>query len=313
VLIGVSGPGSLSSTVKSTYVLALQRELQATGENAAYTEIGSAFTAAHSISPAERTTLISVVSEISYLSGPAPGDTNAPPAEDDLAYRVGQLQAAALDAVDPPSVQATLDSETETAGFGEPPADPGALDKDLGELGTEEHEEDATAEHVNHAAELAAAAIAATIHIPGIGSSELVQVLQEYLSGLVEGSRLKDVFAAWAMHLVPSTPQVPADNLVIPDPKRLEATAQAELAAEQTSKGITTDESDPSTPSNPAEAAVYLADQTTRITQGSTTCAQCGPQPAPDYNDDQPPPDDELPAPDDQNPPPDDDVHPADG
>jgi len=313
VLIGLSGPGSLNSTVKSTYVLALQRELEATGENAAYMEISSAFTAPHSMSPADQTILISLVSEISYLSGPAPGDTNAPSAEDDLAYRVGQLQAAAIDAADPPSVQSTLDSETETAGFGEPAADPGTLDKDLGELSTEEHEEDAAAEHVDHAADLATAAIAAAIQIPGIGSSELVQVLQEYLSGLVEGSRLKDVFAAWAMHLVSSTPQVPADNLVIPDPKRLEAAVQAELAAEQTSKGLTTDESDPSAPSNPAEAAVYLADQSTQLTQGSTTCAQCGPQPALDYDGGQPPPDDQFPAPDDQNPPPDDDVHPADG
>jgi hypothetical protein len=78
---------------------------------------------------------------------------------------VGELQAAAIDATAPPSVQAEVGSNAARAGFDEPADDPGALDKDLGELNAEEQEGEETAERVEHAAELAVAAIAATIQL----------------------------------------------------------------------------------------------------------------------------------------------------
>jgi hypothetical protein len=70
----------------------------------------------------------------------------------------------------------------------------------------------------DQAGELAAAAVAAAIQVPGLGDHELVQILTEYLSGLVESGPIKDTFASWARRLAARAAPPPAGRPVVPPP-----------------------------------------------------------------------------------------------
>jgi hypothetical protein len=252
-------------------------------------------------------TLTAMVRQIHLVSGPPTGDDDATSAEEDLARRMGQLQANALGLTAPWAVREAAVAAAEAAGLGEPAPDVSDLAERLGEVDGKEHEDDAVAERVDHAAELAAAAVATMIQIPGIGDSEVVQVIREYLSGLIEGSPLKDVFAAWATRLTSRTAgQSPPDagQLVVPDPDQLEAAASTELATERDSAGLSDSAgTDPGTQTEPAiAAAVYLANQARLVAEGSTSCYECVPSPGspdqpaePDQDHPQEPPDEPLP------------------
>ncbi len=71
--------------------------------------------------------------------------------------------------------------------------------------------------------ELQGDALAAALHIPRIGELEVVQVIAEYLGGLVENSPLKDVLADWAGRFTGAHAPPPAEETVVPDPARLKA------------------------------------------------------------------------------------------
>jgi hypothetical protein len=71
--------------------VALQRDLEAEGELAAYSEIGKVFR-----QQAHFTALADIVTEIHDDDTAPPGDHDATSAEDHLAYGLGQLQAQAL-------------------------------------------------------------------------------------------------------------------------------------------------------------------------------------------------------------------------
>jgi hypothetical protein len=106
------------------------------------------------------------------------------------------------------------------------------------------------------------------------------------------------------MGLTAPSRQVAAEQLVVPDPERLDVTAEAELTQERTEKGLGADLPDPAVPADPARAAVYLTSQARLVAQGSTTCADCAPAPASVNEPGQLPPDDENPPPDEEKPPP---------
>ncbi len=98
---------------------------------------------------------------------------------------------------------------------------------------------------VEDAADLAAKLVASTISVPSVSDNEAFQVVREYLSGLIEGSRLTDAVAAWLHHLPGAAPAPAPDAQVNPDPARLEAAASATLSAVTTEQGMDDPVTDP--------------------------------------------------------------------
>ena len=105
----------------------------------------------------------------------------------------------------------------------------------------------------------------------------MVQIVREYLGGLIEESPLKDVFAGWTERLAGRVrpPDVPA--LVVPQPLKLatEALLTQLNEAEKDHFAATL----PSTEHESAvDAAVDMANQTRFLSEGGTgPCAGCAP------------------------------------
>lgn len=290
-LVALATPSALGPTLQrrlaAAYTVALQRRFEAQGELDAYTQIRRQFSGAAASQP-----LVQVVTEIHDDSPPPPGDDDATTTEDQLAQRIGAVQAttlglrnaqALIDADAATAKQAGLDTSVD----GEPD-----LVHRLGVVEAQDQTDDEAQSNAEQAGDLAAKAIASTISIANVGGNETFQIVQEYLSGLVEESSLKDTFAEWAERLAGGGEPPDADAVVIPEPGKLEHAAYKELASEFAAEGEAGEISDDQAVSNalnesPISAAVILASQSLQVSSGS--CAACTPS-APD---DEPP---ELPS-----------------
>ena len=281
VLVAAAGPASvfpvLRGQLAARYAVAYQRQLEAAGEQAAYAEISGQFTAAR----ANRVVLTDMVEKIHAIDHPRPGDGHATGTETDIARRVGELQAATLLATGQESVAAeepvaaSQQGAAATAGFTGPIRDAPDLRTRTTKLDDQDKKEDAARKRAEQAADLAAATVANLLSIPDIGSNEVVQVVREYLSGLVEESPLKDVFAAWTERLAGAVRPPDAETLVVPEPQKLATEALlAQLKAEENDHFATTL---PSTAHEGAlDAAVDLANQARYLSEGgSGPCAGC--------------------------------------
>jgi hypothetical protein len=211
VFVAVAAPAVVTPLLRSQasarYAVALQRELEAARVLAVYTWIR------HDLKPgAENGDVLPVMVRTIYGIGHLSAGDVATHTEADLAQRLGYLQETTLGLPAPPQAPET--------GRNDGPS----LEDDLATLDTAEQAGDATAKRAGRIGEYLAAAIASTI--PSIGDHEVVKFVREYLSGLVEESPLKDVFAAWSWRRIrlPS-----ADTIVVPDAARLEEAASAEL------------------------------------------------------------------------------------
>jgi hypothetical protein len=95
VLVALAAPPTLGTTLQrrlaAAYTVSLQRRFEAQGELDAYTQIRRQFTGAAASQP-----LVQVVTEIHDDSPPPPGDDDATTTEDQLAQRVGAVQATTL-------------------------------------------------------------------------------------------------------------------------------------------------------------------------------------------------------------------------
>jgi hypothetical protein len=242
LLIGLTGQVAVAPVLRARlddrYALTLADQDQAREELAAYLQIPPEFTGPPSQqSLAPLAGLVATIEQVGNV-----------PTELDLARRLGVLEAATV---------ATPPEPAETAG----PAPAGDRDEQLGELDTEEKHDDDVKEQVDQAAELAASAVAQALRIPRIGDAAIVQIIREYLSGLIEFSPLKDVLA---------------DHVVVPDPDKLKNAAEAELVKEV----ATTPVSDPATikrleAETGVAAAVNLANQTRYLQEDSGPCQGC--------------------------------------
>jgi hypothetical protein len=224
--------------------------------------------------------LVTIVNKIHDISSPPPGTGDATDTERDLARRLGQLQATTLPLTTPESVQSEQQSVTNQVDA--PISDESDLSDRLDRLETQQRRVDTATRLVNQAAELAATAVANMIQIPNLGESEIVQIIREYLSGLVETSPLKDVFAAWAKDLTRDTtqPPSPVEVVVVPDPEQLEQAALATLAEER----ARVLRPDPLTPDrvqertqmeSPADAAVDLVNEVRYLDEDTGPCDGC--------------------------------------
>ncbi len=292
VLVGLSAPAALATTVQhklaAAYTVTLQSKFEAAGELAAYMRIRHQFGGGTDPGP-----IVQVVTQIHDADSPPAGDDNATSNEDDLAQRVGALQATALNLASTKAVLDAAETAARQAGLDVPLNGETDIEDRLAEVSAEDQDADTEESSASTAGELAAAALASTISLPDLGSNEIVQVAREYLSGLVEESGIKDTFAQWAEHLPGASPPPAAEELVEPDPAKLQTAAYNELAAEFAAAGeasdIDTDQAVINTSTeSPIIAAVTLASQS--IQPDVTGCAGCTPPGGPD--DDIVPPDD---------------------
>jgi hypothetical protein len=281
VLVGLAAPAALAPTLqrqlKAAYTVAFQREFQAEGEIAAYRQIQRQFTGATPPRP-----LAALVIDVHNISPPSPGDDNATATENDLAYRLGELQAAALALSSPPSLEAAESSAATQAGFNDPLHDGAELGDRLAKVGEEEKKDDAASKNTEEAGDDAAAAVASSISIslPHVSGNEVLQIVREYLSGLIEGSPLKDVFATWAEHVTRAT-SLDARTLVVPDSAQLEQAASDALPADTLlDPAATRALSEP-----PLAAAVDMANQARYFQEHTGPCSGCT---APDNTPGQP-------------------------
>ena len=234
-LAGAAAPDTLGTLLQrqlqERYVVALQGQFEADGEAAAYAEITREFT-----HPVFYPVLADIVRDVHDESEPA-GERDVTGSEADLAHRLGELQAAALALPSPPALSSAEQAAVGASGLADPIRDASDLGHRVAETGAQEEKDDQAGKRVELAAELAARAIANTISIPQLGSNEVVQIVTEYLSGLIEDSPLKGVFAAWLEH-VPRGGQPPgATAIVVPDPANLEQAAEHQLIAEAAAQG----------------------------------------------------------------------------
>ena len=280
VLVAVAGPVAvfpvLRGQLAARYTVAYQRQLAAAGEQAAYAEISGQFTAR-----ANRVVLTGIVEKIHAIDHPAPGDDHATGTETDIARRVGQLQAAALLAMGPGSaaveqpVAASEQSAAAAAGLTSPIRDVRDLRTRTTKLEEQDKKDEAARKRAEQAGELAAAAVANLLSIPDMGSNEVVQIVREYLSGLVEESPLKDVFAAWTERLAGAVRPPDAETLVVPVPAALATEALiAQSKAEEKDHFVT---KLPSTGHESlVDAAIDMTNQTRYLSEGgSGPCAGC--------------------------------------
>jgi hypothetical protein len=165
-----------------------------------------------------------------------------------------------------------------TAPAGGPAARAGAR---LGQLDAQRKRARTVTRLADQAGELAAAAVAAAIQLPGLGDNEVAGILTEYLSGLVESGPLSETFAAWARKLAGRTAPPAAGQLVVPDPDRLEDAALLVLIRVRfrvpVADPLAARQADQRTLREPAAAAaVDLANQARFLAEGGAgPCAGC--------------------------------------
>jgi hypothetical protein len=286
VLIGLAAPPAVGTLLRdrlaAQYTETLTDDLQARGELAAFRQISRSFTGQAS-RPAVAA-LAAMVSEIDDISKPPAGDHDATVTELDLARRLGELQAAALALGHAPPVEQAAAADADKAGFDAPVSDAADMSARTEDAAEEDDEDDATEKLVDQAAELAATAVSEALRIPRIGDTEVVQIVREYLMSLVENSPLKDTFAAWAGHLTTSAEDKEppaAEDIVVPDPVKLENAAVAAATTQLAATPVT----DPAAvqhilTESAVVAAVNLTNQVRYLQEDDGPCAGCA-QPVP--------------------------------
>jgi hypothetical protein len=293
VLVGLAAPPAMSPVLKrqlsQAYLVALQREFDDAAEVYAYEDIARHFSAAG----AGHATLTAMITKVDAVAGPGDPRQGATSTEDDLARRLGEAQAQALALPAVPSLAETEQHDAAAAGFtgdagstegtgftgdtGVSLAGQAATVKELDQAG------EAADKAVEQAADLAAKLVASTISIPSVSDNEVFQVVREYLSGLIEGSRLTDVFADWLK--LPRSPAPPsADTVVTPDPQRLEAAATAILSQVTTAQGMDDPVTDPGNGDyayqnaqgeDPIDGAVDMVNDARYAQDPTGPCDQC--------------------------------------
>ncbi len=283
VLVGLAAPPALTSTlgrrVNAAYEVAFQRELVEEGELAAYTAITTRL--ASEPRPPVLSQLVAKIHEVS----PPDDESEASDTEKENARRLGEAQAVALALAAAPHLDHAARAAAAADGLAEPVPDPSDLAHRAGDVQQEEKKEDDTAKRVEEAGDLAAKVVASLISIPSLSDNEVVQVVREYLAGLIEDSPLKNTFAAWIGRLPGAKPPPGAAAEVVPMPERLEQAATAQLSAEFSAEGVDNPVTDNMFVSDPAltkarseaplDGAVDIVNQARYARDQSGACAGC--------------------------------------
>ena len=273
VFVGLAAPPALTSTLgrrlSAAYEVAFQRELVEEGEAAAYTAIAAQL-AAQPRSPV-LTRLVAKIDEVSASEDPR----DAVETEKDNARRLGEAQALALALPPAPSLDQTARAAAAATDLAEPLPAPSDLAARATDVQQEEAKEDDTAKRVEVAGDLAAKVVAGLISVPSLSDNEVVQVVREYLAGLIEDSPLKDTFAAWIQRLPGAQPPPDAASEVIPVPGRLEQAATAELDDILTDPFATDPALSQAEAEDALDGAVDIINQARYAQEQSGPCAGC--------------------------------------
>jgi hypothetical protein len=274
--IGLAAPAAvapgLSARLAERYTETLSDDLKAHRELDAYNGIRRAFSAPPA--PGSLAVLAAMITRIHEVSKPGSDTAGGSSIELDLAYRMGQLQGMSL----------AVDASRGATPADKPPGQPGGvgstvrsaaeLSTRIDKLDAQRDDQHSTAEAVRQAGELAAKVVAASLSIFTMG--ELVSVIREYLSGLVENSPLTDVLARGVGRFT-------GDRLVIPDKQRLKAAAVEQVDREIAARPV----DDPEAVArlqdqrDPVAAAVDLTNQARYLEEGGGTCDGCAkPEPS---------------------------------
>lgn len=224
--------------------------------------------------------LADIVEKIHGIDHPGQGDDHATATEADIARRVGELQAATLLATGTNPAAAAERSAAgaaRLAGLTAAIQDAPDLRTRVTKLDEQDKKESAAHKRAEQAGDLAADTAASLLSVPDIGRDEVVQIVREYLSGLIEESPLKDVFAAWTTRLTGALRPPEAGTLVVPQPLELETEALFTRIREAEKDNFAA--TMPSTEhENAVDAAVDLANQVRYLSEGgSGPCAGCSP------------------------------------
>jgi hypothetical protein len=286
VLVGLSAPAAvapaLRGQLKATYTVALARELDADGAAAAYEAIRQAFpppNPAAGTGPRPVTPLVDIIDRIHRTDPPPPGSPDATPTERGIARRIGALQGDVVTRTEAPLGDAPVPpvdtgppgdtgppvdtgpavaADVAAAGFDDPLRDATDLRGRLGTVQAQRQDAAGADARVERAADLAATALASLVPLADLGllgANELVQIAKEYVQGLVEGSFVKTVFAAWIRRLPGAERPPDAAGLVVPNLPRLLLRSYAALFEQRGRVRV----ADPFTP-DPVQARVRAED-----------------------------------------------------
>lgn len=285
VFVGIAGPDALTPTLHrqltATYVVALQRQLEMDAEASAYNEIREEID--QLTPPGTVSVLVYLIQAIHHDANQKADSHGGTSAEEAVAYRVGQDQAAAIDLPSPPSPAPAALAAADSTGFGKPVNDAPELSSLATETAAGESADDQASGHLKTALELAVSAVANFIPIPNVSKNEVAQIATQFLSGLVDDTKVMEVFEAWLEHTSHSEKPPSAEVLVVPDPDNLDNAAQADLDHVAITQDVTVLPNSvlPAPSASTAEIDQYLIDDAVSTAsqaqeiQETGTCADC--------------------------------------
>jgi hypothetical protein len=233
-LLGVAVPPALEPVVRadlrSSYEVALRDHLDAEGRRAEYEAIRRSF-AGQPVAAPRQAALVTALGRVRDLDTSARRGDRATVVELDLAWRIGELQARLASQA---RASAPLSSEAAVADLRDlarPIGSASELDSRLDRVAHRQAQAQTSTEVLKRTAELAVAAVVNSL-FPSGASSELLQVVQEYISGIVESGPVKDIFVEDAERREYGEPAAhrPPDGarLVLFDPALLLGLARAQ-------------------------------------------------------------------------------------
>ncbi|MFI7288476.1 hypothetical protein ACIBRY_17755 [Streptomyces anulatus] len=261
VVVAPVSEGAWKRPVDERYALEVQRRAYAEGSAAAYEEIHQEVVA----HPRAAARIGDVIIAAHRIAPSPPGEPVNRTALD-IARQAGRFQAGTLDA-DAPAPQA------------DPAPEGDDLGGRLGQLDESQQLRAEREEQTDRFAELASLAITRTLDTLDLGENQAVQLVKEYLGGLVEDGPVKTVFLRWGEGIGRPPPE--GGRLVRIDVRRLTAVAYERTAAavQRADAGLLTfygrfgigipAEGTSLTP------AVDLANQHRYLRQGTGPCTGC--------------------------------------
>ncbi|MFD7126033.1 MULTISPECIES: hypothetical protein [Streptomyces] len=265
VVVAPVSEGAWKRPVDERYALEVQRREYAEGAAAAYQEIHRQVVL-HPRSAAR----IGDVIIAAHRIAPSPDGEPVNRTALDIARQAGRFQAGTLD-VDTPAPEPATPPAPAPEGDG--------LDARLGRLDETQQQRAEREERTDRFAELASLAVTRTLDTLGLGDNQAVQLVKEYLGGLVEDGPVKTVFHRWGEGIGQPPPE--GGRLVRIDVRRLTAVAYERTAAavERSDAGLLTFYGRfgigvPAEDSSLAPA-VDLANQHRYLRQGTGPCTGC--------------------------------------
>lgn len=253
--------GAWKRPVAERYALEVQRRQYAEGSAAAYKEIHQQVSA-HPRAAARLRAMILAV----HRAAPTPPGEPVNQTALDIARQVGRFQAATL-ALDDPAPEPAQTPEADD------------LDGRLDQLDESQQRTAEREQQTDRFAELASLAITRTFDALDLGDNQAVQLIKEYLGGLVEDGPVKKIFHQWGEGI--GRPPPDGGRLVRIDVRRLTTVAydRTRAAVERADAGLLAfyarfgigipTEDTSLTP------AIDLANQHRYLQQGTGPCTGC--------------------------------------